>query len=184
MTADAADRRALADPHLSAPDRGRAWRIGPAGQALQTDSGRLMTWPVTWLGGAPAAPWWPHTELSNGTALYPAGLAGGPGRTADDDAPGDSTRGPILPVHQELSWPKPVDTEHPFGAPWEPVGSPRSPRRRECALRSGRGPITLREQTHQFAGFPIVGEGPGASGLDTTSHPRDYVPVGGLGRPG
>jgi hypothetical protein len=24
----------------------------------------------------------------------------------------------------------------------------------------------------------------GASGLDTTSHPRDYVPVGGLGRPG
>jgi hypothetical protein len=29
--------------------------------------------------------------------------------------------------------------------------------RRECALRSGRGPITLREQTHQFAGFPIAG---------------------------
>jgi hypothetical protein len=26
--------------------------------------------------------------------------------------------------------------------------------------------------------------GAGASGLDTTSHPRDYVPAGGLGRPG
>jgi hypothetical protein len=75
MTADAAGRRALADPHLSAPDRGRAWRIGPAGQALQTDSGRLMTWPVVQLqpahrrGDYSAARW---VAASRATAGQPA----------------------------------------------------------------------------------------------------------------
>jgi hypothetical protein len=69
MTADAADRRALADPHLSAPDRGRAWRIGPAGQALQTDSGRLMTWPVAWLATRtlPTYGWSAATVVPSGT---------------------------------------------------------------------------------------------------------------------
>jgi len=69
MTADAADRRALADPHLGAPARGRAWRIGPAGQALQADSGRLMTWPVAWLATrtSPTYGWPAATVVPSGT---------------------------------------------------------------------------------------------------------------------